>query len=138
MNKFYLVSLFVVSLSFSFAPQVQAIEYDAESVSALGAPNVQTRSSLEATYNVELDNNQKITNRLTILKEDGKYYWQSRDRRELIYTKMKGFDLFTDPKTGGYIKVVLQPDDRLVYMEHISNRDLNSFTYWGVLSFYKP
>ena len=53
MNKFYLVSIFVVSLFFSFAPQVQATEYDAESVSALGAPNVQTRSSLEATYNVE-------------------------------------------------------------------------------------
>ncbi len=138
MSKVYQIAVFVVSLVFSFASQVQALEFDAKSVSVLGAPNVQTRSSIEATYNVELDNNQKITNRLTILKEDGKYYWQSRDRRALVYTKMKGFDLFTDPKTGGYIKIVLQPDDRLVYMEHISNKDLNSFTYWGVLSFYKP
>ena len=138
MNKIYLVGIFVISLFFSFSLKVQAIEFDAKSLSVLGVPIVQTRSSLEASHNVELDNNQKITNRLTILKEEGKFYWQSRDRRELIYQKMKGFDLFTDPKTGGYVKVVQQPDGRLVYMEHISFKDLHALTYWGVLSHYEP
>ncbi len=138
MNKIYLAGIFIVSLFFSFSPKAKAIEFDAKSLSVLGAPTVQSRSSLEVSHNVKLDNNQKITNRLTILKEEEKYYWQSRDRRELIYQKKKGFDLFTDPKTGGYVKVVLQPDGRLVYMEHISFKDLHAFTYWGVLTHYAP
>jgi len=138
MTKIYLVSIFVVSLFFSFSPKAQAIEFDAKSVVVLGAPIIQSRSSLEVSLNLKLDNNQKITNRLTILKEEGKYYWQSRDQREVTYQKKKGFDLFTDPKTGGYVKVVLQPDGRLVYMEHISFKDLHAFTYWGVLTHYEP
>jgi len=104
----------------------------------VGMPIVQTRSSIEVAHNVTLDNNQKLSNRLLIMKDEEKYYWETRDRKELLYHKMKDFDLFIEPETGGYIKIVQQADGRYVYMEHISNKDLKAFTYWGIANLYNP
>ncbi len=102
-----------------------------------GLPVVQTRISKEISHNVKLDNNQKLTNALIITKEDGKYYWETRDRRELIYTSLKDFDLFIDLETGGYIKVMTK-DGPVRYMEHISIKKMKAFTYWGNLITYNP
>ncbi len=126
---FGFVSLLVLVVTSAARARVEAV---------IGIPIIQTRSSIEVAHNVTLDNNQKMSNRLVIMKDDGKYYWETRDRRELLFHKTKYFDLFIDPDTGGYIKVVQQADGRYVYMEHTSNKDLKVFTYWGIASFYKP
>lgn len=133
MRRFYFISGMVVGLLFSFEPAAFG-----KSVAMHGTPIVQTRSTKDAAFNVKLGSNQQVTNRLLIHKEDGKYYWQSRDNRELVFQKFKGYDLFIDLKTGGYIKVVKQPDGRYVYMEHISIKQLKGFTYWGVTIVYDP
>lgn len=108
-----------------------------KSIALHGLPIVQTRSSIEASHNVKLDNNQKLTNAVIITIEDGKYYWETRDHRELIYRSMKDFDLFIDPETGGYIKVVTK-DGQSRYMEHISIKRMKAFTYWGRIVTYNP
>lgn len=102
-----------------------------------GLPIVQTRSSIEVSHNVNLDNNQKITNAIIITKKDGKYFWETRDNRELIFRSMKDFDLFIDPTTGGYIKVITK-DGKSQYMEHISIKRMKAFTYWGRIVTYNP
>ncbi len=110
----------------------------AKTEAVVGVPIIQARLSMETSHNVNLDNNQKLKNRLLITKEEDTYFWETRDRRELTYKKMKNFDLFIDPSTGGYIKIVKQPDGRYVYIEHISIPNLKGFTYWGVINLYDP
>ncbi|MFQ5587539.1 MAG: hypothetical protein ACE5F7_01755 [Nitrospiria bacterium] len=118
---------------FSALPRVEA-----RSEAVVGVPMIQARLSMDFSHNVNLDNNQKMTNRLVIMKDEGKYYWETRDRRELIYQKMKRFDLFIDLKTGGYIKVVQQADGRYVYTEHLTIQGLKGFSYWGIVNLYQP
>lgn len=110
----------------------------AEVLAVVGMPIVQARSSIEISHNVKVDSNQKLTNRLVISVEEGRYVWQTRDRIPLEFKKMEGYDLFTEPVSGGYIKVVKQSDGRYVYLEHISGQDLKVFNYWGLISVYEP
>jgi len=133
MKRLYFIFGMVLGLLFSFD-----LAAFGKSVAVHGLPIIQTRSSKDVTTNIKLDSRQQISNRLLINKEDGKYYWQTRDNRELVYQKFKGYDLYIDMKTGGYIKVVKQPDGRYVYTEHISLKRLRSFTYWGVTLVYDP
>ncbi|MFQ5779840.1 MAG: hypothetical protein ACE5HN_03525 [Nitrospiria bacterium] len=102
-----------------------------------GIPTIQTRSSMEISHNVKLDGNQQLTNAVIITKEGDRYFWETRDRRELLLKRGKQFDLFIDPETGGYIKVIEQ-DGQFVYMEHISIKKLKAFTYWGKMIVYNP
>jgi len=102
-----------------------------------GIPVIQNRSSFDLSHNVKLDNNQKITNAVIITEEGGKYFWATRDKRELIYKSMKFFDLFIDLKTGGYIKIIKKAG-KFGYMEHISIQEMKAFTYWGNILVYNP
>ncbi len=115
-----------------------ALEAMAKVEAVVGIPIIQTRSSIKLSHNVALDNNQKMLNQLVITKDEGKYYWETRDRKELLFHKAKYFDLFIDPSSGGYIKIIKQADGRYVYMEHTSSKKLKVFTYWGIASTYNP
>ncbi|VAX27471.1 hypothetical protein MNBD_NITROSPIRAE01-2275 [hydrothermal vent metagenome] len=133
MNKFFLLWGFLFLVFFVVTPEVMA---KVEAV--VGIPIIQTRSSIEISHNVTLDNNEKMLNQLVIIKDEGKYYWETRDRKELLLHKTKHFDLFIDPSSGGYIKIIQQADGRYVYMEHTSNKNLKVFTYWGIATTYNP
>ena len=135
MKKVYLI--FALSFGLFFSSNMPV---NAETEAVVGIPRIQTRITMRNAHNIQLDNNQKRSNKLVIMKdsENAKYYWQTRDHRELIYKKKKGFDLFTDPETGGYIKVMQQSDGRYVYMEHISFKNMKAFTYWGIINLYEP
>lgn len=133
MKTLFLLWSFLSVLFFSITPEAMAIR---EAV--VGLPIIQTRSSIKVSHNVTLDNNQKMLNRLVIMEDEGKYYWETRDRKELLFHKTKYFDLFIDLDSGGYIKIVQQADGRYVYMEHSSNKDLKVFTYWGIATLYNP
>lgn len=133
MKKKYLAALLSVGLFFCSSGPVHA-----ETVIMHGIPVIQNRASKDVTENITLHSTQQMSNRVLIVKDDGKYYWQTRDRRELIYQKLKNYDLFIDMATGGYIKVVPQPDGTYVYMEHISISRLRSFVYWGRIEVYNP
>ncbi|HIE65972.1 MAG: hypothetical protein ABGX83_08870 [Nitrospira sp.] len=102
-----------------------------------GIPVIQNRSSADLSHNVKLDNNQKITNAAIITEEDGKYFWATRDKRELLYQSMNNFDLFIDLKTGGYIKIITK-GGKFGYMEHIAIPGMKAFTYWGNILAYNP
>ncbi|MFQ5597317.1 MAG: hypothetical protein ACE5GK_04625 [Nitrospiria bacterium] len=133
MKRVYCISMLTaVLLLFLMGP------VEAKKMVLVGIPITQTRATIDSSFHVNLDNNQKVSNRLVIVEEDGKYYWKTRDNKELTFKKMKRFHLFIDPETGGYIKVIKQEDGRLVYLEHISFVDFRSFTYWGVVNTYEP
>lgn len=133
MKHLFYTCILIVGFLISF--QLPA---DAKKFAVVGIPMTQTRSSMDSASNITMDNNQKVSNRLVIIKEDGKYYWETRDHHELVYTKMRRFDLFIDPKTGGYVKIIKQDNGSLAYLEHISFTDFKAFTYWGHLNIYQP
>jgi hypothetical protein len=77
--------------------------------------------------------------RVTIISRGGRYFWASREDRELFYRPSGAFHLFIDPLGGGYIKVfdthtqpefMRGPGPRFQYMEHLTLW-LQTFTYWG-------
>lgn len=75
---------------------------------------------------------------VVIEKRDGKYYWLSRDNRELRYAVSGAFHLFTEVKGNGYIKVLgMQNAGGFEYMEHM-HTGLTGMTYWGSARRFDP
>lgn len=101
-----------------------------------GLPDIQTKSTVEESVRIEMDSVKKKNHRVIIVKDGDKYYWESRERRELIRSTQGPFTLFIDPTGGGYIKVA-SAEGKLVYMEHLS-QGLSTFTYWGVVEHFEP
>jgi hypothetical protein len=101
-----------------------------------GVPLVQTKSSMEDSINITLDNVQKKNHQVIITKEGDQYFWETRDHKKLLRTAEGEFDLFIDPKGGGYIKIT-KSNGKFIYMEHLS-QGLKTFTYWGIADLYEP
>jgi hypothetical protein len=45
---------------------------------------------------------------LLIVKRGGQYFWASREDRQLVQIESGVFDLYIDPRGGGYVKVLDQ------------------------------
>lgn len=101
-----------------------------------GAPDIQTKSTVEESVRIEMDSVKKKNHRVIIIKDGDEYIWESREKRKLIRSIQGPFTLFIDPKGGGYIKVT-PSEGKMIYMEHLS-QGLNTFTYWGVVEHFEP
>lgn len=101
-----------------------------------GAPDIQTKSTVEESVRIEMDSVKKMNHRVIIIKDGDEFYWESREKRKLIRSIQGPFTLFIDPTGGGYIKVTLS-EGKMIYMEHLS-QGLNTFTYWGVVEHFEP
>lgn len=101
-----------------------------------GAPDIQTKSTVEESVRIEMDSVKKKNHRVIIIKDGEEYIWESRERRKLIRSTHGPFILFIDPTGGGYIKVA-PSEGKMIYMEHLS-QGLNTFTYWGVVEHFEP
>ena len=101
-----------------------------------GLPTIKVVSSADGTFSHTLSDSESQKNGLLITKKNGEYYWESRGNRKLIHTRSGAFDLFIDPKGGGYIKVVdqkflMEKDTKgVIYFEHMSLL-MGTITYWG-------
>ncbi|MDC4205320.1 MAG: hypothetical protein MPW17_08390 [Candidatus Manganitrophus sp.] len=101
-----------------------------------GAPDIQTKSTVEESVRIEMDSVKKKNHRVIIIKDGDEFYWESREKRKLIRSIQGPFTLFIDPTGGGYIKVT-SSEGKMIYMEHLS-QGLNTFTYWGVVEHFEP
>lgn len=110
------------------------------------APSSRVSSSDANTKREALSPAQQQEFRLVIKKRDGKYFWASRENRELLYTMSGAFHIFMDPRGGGYVKVFdknllaesfREPGPRFTYLEH-NHLWLNTITYWGTANAFEP
>jgi hypothetical protein len=107
-----------------------------------GTPTIKVESAPQAANRVELTTQEQTEYRVLITARDGKYYWTSRENKELFHFRSGAFDWFVAPGSG-YIKVVdrrylLQEDGpRYLYMEHMTLL-LNTITYWGGGEHFQP
>ena len=103
-----------------------------------GKPTVKVESSPENAHRLDLSPVQSDEFAVVIVNRDGRYFWVSREGRELIHSGRGLYHYFIDPLGGGYVKV--EADDSsggYRYYEHI-NLGLATITYWGISSSFAP
>ncbi len=102
-------------------------------------PTVKVESNAASTQRFQLSDAEQEEFRVVITTRDGRYYWISREGRELIHHRSGVFHYFIDPTGGGYVKVVdtgllpeslRDPGPRVQYLEHVT-LGLHTITYWG-------
>ena len=107
-----------------------------------GTPTVNVESASHTSNRVELPQQDQTEYRLPITIRDGKYYWASRENKELIHFRSGAFDWFVAPGSG-YIKVVdrtylLKEDGpRYLYMAHMTLL-LSTIPSWGTGEQFQP
>jgi hypothetical protein len=101
-----------------------------------GYPFSRVSSNEEMTEREELNEAQSKEYRVLIVKRGDKYFWASRENKELFYFTSGAIHWFIAP-TSGYIKIVdpklLNPDSDesvLLYVEHMG-LVTNLISYWG-------
>ncbi|MDE0073565.1 MAG: hypothetical protein OXR82_09565 [Gammaproteobacteria bacterium] len=101
-----------------------------------GLPGKRVTMTPDAITEEDLTPDQQQEFRLLIVRDQaGKYFWLSRDMREVIRSDNPGaFTIFHAVDGIGYVKVIRNPslwgEDAYTYVEHFSSW-LNSFTYYG-------
>jgi hypothetical protein len=109
-------------------------------------PTVKVESSETGTMRVSLTASEAQTAQILITKRQGRYFWASRDHRELFYHPSGIYHFFLDPIGAGYIKVEDQnllpeslrdPNPSFRYYEHL-NQGLATITYWGSTDSFSP
>jgi hypothetical protein len=107
-----------------------------------GTPTVKVESASHASNRVELTPQEQAEYRVLITARNGKYYWASRENKELFHFRSGAFDWFVAPGSG-YIKVVdrtymlQEAGPRYLYMEHMTLL-LSTITYWGGGEHFQP
>jgi len=101
-----------------------------------GVPTVRADTSINGSISTELTASQGFEFRLLITKVGDRYFWKSRENRELVYFRSSSFDYFVSPVGAGYIKVnwrdllKVEPLKPARYFEHLPVL-LDTITYWG-------
>jgi len=107
-----------------------------ETIVFSGYPASRVESGFDSTAQETLTAEQSTEYRVLIVKRDGKYYWASRENKELLHFQSGLAHWFISPSSG-YIKIIdpslsfeNQETTQFVYMEHLT-LVLATITYWG-------
>lgn len=122
---FAVIVLFVVVMSFN-----HSTAQSASTVVVNGSPMKKVMSDIEGTESVTISEKERPSLRLLITKKDKKYFWSSRENKELIFSQHDAFYDFVEPNGRGYIRVSIA-DGKCVYMEHLT-LGFKNITYWGI------
>jgi hypothetical protein len=101
-----------------------------------GTPIIQNKSSVNESGNFPLTESQQNESRLIITKKGQKYYWTSRQYRELTKYESGAYTIFLENKGAGYVKT-MKNEDKVFYMEHMGI-GLETITYWGTADYLRP
>ena len=95
-----------------------------------GLPIKKDMSDIEGTEQVEMSKAEQWNYRLEITRKGDKYFWASRENKELLFSKSGGFFNFVEPNATGYVRIV-KTEQGVLYMEHLTI-GLKNITYWGI------
>ena len=94
-----------------------------------GFPTKKDMSDIEGTEQVSLSEKEGVEYRLVITKQGKKYFWESRENRELLTSRSGEFYNFVEPNGAGYIRIA-KVEGTFYYMENLST-GFKNITYWG-------
>jgi hypothetical protein len=109
-------------------------------------PTTRVVSGPDTTERSSLAEDERGKYRVVIVERGGRYYWASRERRELRLVPSGVFLLFVEPNGGGYVKVLDQrkvdstlrfAGPPLQFFEHVA-MGLSTITYWGSAGSFTP
>ena len=95
-----------------------------------GLPIKKDMSDIEGTEQIELSKSEQWNYRLEIVKKGNKYYWSSRENKELLFSKSSQYYNFIERHAAGYIRII-QTENGVLYMEHLT-LGMKNITYWGI------
>ena len=121
---YFLCSYLIISFSIGFSQNAVS------TVIMSGLPIKKDMSDIEGTEQVELSKEEQWNYRCEIVKKGNKYYWASRENKELIFSRSGDYYNFVEPNAAGYIRVV-ETENGVLYMEHLT-LGMKNITYWGV------
>jgi hypothetical protein len=98
-------------------------------LTTMGFPVSKIESNQNQTKRYELTKNQTKEYQVVISEFEGRFYWESRNKLELIKTISGIYTNYVSPTGSGYIKVSTLDN---TYLEHI-NSGLGTITYWGIV-----
>ena len=107
----------------------------AETVVFSGEPISKVESRLSESFHMTMEAEAATEYRVLITEHDGKYYWASRENKELLHFQSDAADWFIS-ESSGYVKIVDRRsigdsgEPRYVYIEHLTLL-LDTITYWG-------
>jgi hypothetical protein len=100
-------------------------------------PTVRVASNEESTVRKVLAGAERDKASVVVAQEGERFFWTSRENRELIHSHAGGTHYFIEPVGGGYVKVVdlafIDPKvkgPRYLVLEHVGIM-VNTITYWG-------
>ncbi len=106
-----------------------------------GRPTNTSEGTHDAATHVQVPAGDRDKLKVTIVKRGDKYFWASRDNREVERRVSGAFHFYVDKTDGGYVRVFdrstmpqsLQPEGpQFEYTEHRPNWR-GTVTLWGVL-----
>ena len=120
---------FVLLLAWSGATGQEAIVFS-------GYPVSKVESGLESTVRVTMNEDQAVEYRVLIVKRGDRYFWASRENKELFHFQ-SGIAHWFISESSGYIKIIdpslipgNEPTNQYVYIEHLTLL-VDTITYWG-------
>ena len=122
LNILLLLTIYLINL-----PQICYSEE--KKLVVLGTPIVKVESFPDQTKRHELTKKQMKEYQVIISQEGNKFYWNSREGKELKRTASGAFVYYVNVAGSGYVKVSNLDN---TYMEHITS-GLATITYWGKL-----
>ena len=103
-----------------------------------GTPLTKVESTSNSTQRTALSPEDAEEYSVTIVKRGARYFWASRENRELHHHVSGVYHHFKDLTGGGYVKVeTLSSGEVFAYYEHL-NLGLVTITYWGTSPRYAP
>ena len=143
---FVLTGFTLIALMLIFQPWNSSTEVQASTVVLNATPTSRVDSDSSVTTRIILSESEQNEYRVLIVKDGEKYFWATRENRELVHRIGGATHYFIDPLGGGYIKVFdtsFLPDflreqgPRFAYYEHLS-LGLQTITYWGTADEFSP
>ena len=109
-------------------------------------PTSVVSSNSQSTKREALNASKQSKYRLLITKNNGRYYWASRENKELSYTISGEYHIFIEINGAGYItvfdqkslpKFMREEGTSFIYKEHV-RAFMSNITYWGKASAFNP
>ena len=127
-------TLRLISIFFLFLNTFTFKSYNYSQTTAIvvisGIPTIKATTDVNGTNHNQVPDGEQWSYRLEIVHKGNKYYWASRENRELLFNQSGVFYNFIEPNGAGYIRVYFADND-VIYMEHMPIM-LGHITYWGV------
>jgi hypothetical protein len=126
-------SLTLAAIAMVVSPSFTLTVFQAE-------PTVRVDAGEGAVSRRVLSAAERATSRVLIVRRGNKFFWVSREGRELTPLAVGNLHIFVDPEGAGYVQVLdtytstaeaRAAGHRYRFMEHVTV-GLSTTTYWGV------